>query len=598
MPGNVYAIRGRVTRIRGTSERTVIQCVEPNEDWKRQYTFSVVWFGQSYMAKRICENRTYVFCGKTGEYMGEIQMVSPMSFSENEAEVCKILPVYSKIAGMSNEYLVKQIGEAINYIDFKSAPPAKEDLAKTLSLMPLKTAFAQLHQPEDGAKYKQASTRIAFEEIYDFYSELQTKESYKKPATGNDLKQETLMRKLIQDLPYKLTNDQISALEALVQEARQGKRMNALISGDVGCGKTIIAILLSVFMYENGYQTIMMAPTLVLSQQHANEFSKLLSPLGINVGLLTTEITAKARKKLLDEFSAGNISILIGTNAVLSADVKPYKLGLTIVDEEHKFGVGNKELLENYDKSGIHHVSMTATPIPRSMALTIYGNGLSVLPIQTMPQGRLPVETRHYTNTKSVFDEIYAEVQKGHQAYIVCPFIDASEIDRFKSVISVDMAESAAKKYYSKLPGQVRVASLSGDMAQKDVLATINRFAAHEIDVLVSTTIVEVGVNVPNATIIAIMSAERFGLSALHQLRGRVGRSSIQSYCILCSPVQDERFDIMCRTNNGFEIAEHDFRMRGPGDLNGTAQSGHSKPIEYILKFPKLADIIKRKLDD
>lgn len=595
-PGDMCALQGRVIDIRDNGGRYTVICEEQdpvNGGYKPQ--FSVVWFGQGYQVNKIKMGCLYTFCGKVSVFRDNIQICPPIAFSDKESDVCRIMPIYSKIKGMSVEYLTNKVVQSIGYLGLEYKETQKDKVAHSLSLMPLLSAISQMHDPASKELYKMAASRIAFETIYDFYDDLKKKSSCVNTSVTN-VKDDGLVRKAITALPYKLTQDQESTIEKIMGTAKSGRRINALISGDVGCGKTIIAILASIFMCENGYQTIVMAPTLVLTQQHFSEFSKIVEPLGIKVALLTTETKQKDRKKIFSEFGAGNINILIGTHAVLGKDVIPQKLGMTIIDEEHKFGVEQKMTLESLAQDGIHHLSMTATPIPRSIAKSVYGMDTDVMSIRTMPSGRLPVITKQRFSSKQVFEEIYEEVQKGHQAYIVCPFIDTSDQDQFADVISVSAVQVAADKYFLNKQSRVRTAVLTGDMPQKDIIRVINSFVAHEIDVLISTTIVEVGVNVPNATIIAIMSADRFGLAALHQLRGRVGRSSYQSYCLLCAKNSTDRLNVLCETNDGFEIAEKDLAMRGPGDIMGTAQSGDSKSIETIIKFPRLAAEIRNKL--
>ena len=405
-----------------------------------------------------------------------------------------------------------------------------------------------------------------------------------------------MTEQLINNLPFALTTDQKTTIESIIEGARDGKRINTLVSGDVGCGKTMIAILSAVLAYENGCQTIIMAPTLVLAQQHYKEIEQYTSQLGINVGLLSTVTKKRERNNLLKTFSEGELDILVGTHSVLSEEVIPHNLGLTIVDEEHKFGVKQKECLEKFSQSGVHHISMTATPIPRSVAMTVYGRGVTVLPIKTMPTGRTPIQTRQCFKCEDAFEMIYDAVQNGRQAFIICPLIHESDSEKFQNVMSVEIIQQRAEKYFAAKPNKVRLGVISGDMKQADIMATMDQFAAHKFDVLISTTIVEVGVNVPNATVMAVMSAERFGLAALHQLRGRVGRGNFQSYCLLCSEKKTERIDIMCSTNDGFEIAERDLQLRGSGDILGEAQSGQSNIIQLIMQRPNLAQIVKDKI--
>ena len=452
-----------------------------------------------------------------------------------------------------------------------------------------------MHQPSDPQRYKHAAQRMDFEEIYDFYEDLSRKNMYLVGTQMERATSEETTRKAIAALPFPLTDDQTAVIDTIIREAKSGRRIHSIISGDVGCGKTMVAILSCVFMAENGCQSIVMAPTLVLARQHYQSFTAICDKLKITVGLLTTETKKKERKSLLKAFEAGDLDILIGTHSVLSDDVAPCSLGLTIIDEEHKFGVAQKAKLEEFDKVGVHHISMTATPIPRSIANSVYGTDLDVLAIRSMPAGRKPVVTKQYFNTDGAFEKMYEEIQKGHQCYVVCPFIDDSESTKFQDVVSVTAASAAMTKYFAQKPNAVKTGIISGNMKQQSILETVSQFERGELDVLLSTTIVEVGVNVPNATAITIMSAERFGLAGLHQLRGRVGRGDAQSYCLLCSAARTERLDILCSTTDGFAIAEEDFRIRGPGDITGVAQSGDSAIINKIIRRPKLAQLIRQR---
>jgi len=554
--------------------------------------FIVIWFGTDYHINQLQIGQKYVFCGKVSEYMGQLQINSPIAFGPAK-KVCKIQPFYSKIKGMSNEYLLKQIDASLNFLRANDKGGEKALFASVLNLMPLHLALAQMHHPTDDVLFKKAMTRLNFETIYDFYADLKEKDLY---LIGNQVTQANSsmqVMKTINGLPFTLTEDQMNTIMAIIAEIQAGRRLHSLVSGDVGCGKTMIAILSSIFMWENGLQTIVMAPTLVLARQHLMEFEKVCSPLGIQIALLSSETKKVERKKILARFKSGEVSILIGTHSVLSTDIEPDNLGMTIIDEEHKFGVRQKAILTDCDKAGVHHLSMTATPIPRSIAMTLYGRSLAVLPIQTKPKGRKAIISRQCFKYEDAFNTVAEEIKKGHQAYIICPFIEDSESERFQNVVSVAAAKKMANDYFGNA---ARIGVISGDMKQADIINTVAAFEAKQFDILISTTIVEVGVNIPNATVIVIMSADRFGLAGLHQLRGRVGRGSDQSYCLLCSSVQSKRLDIMCSTSDGFEIAEQDLILRGPGDLTGEEQSGASKVIDVIIKHPKLTAVIRKKL--
>lgn len=595
--GEYYAMSGTVsdTRASGSVFTATIEEDTPLPSGYRP-KFYVTWFGSNYHISKLTIGESWFFCGRVSSFRGQVQMTAPLIYTRNRAEACVIHPVYSAIQGMSRDYLRNSIDMAVNYLKESARAGDRDLFADSLGLMPKFEAIAQMHQPTDNSRFRKARARIAFEEIYSFYEELRRKDLYLIGTAIGTLTKDAAVREVISSLPFELTEDQERVITCIMEEAKAGRRLHSLVSGDVGCGKTMVAILSAIFMWENGYQTIVMAPTLVLASQHYNEFCSFAEKLGIRVGLLTTETKKRDRRQLLADFSGGGLDILIGTHSVLGDEITPNRLGLTIIDEEHKFGVRQKSRLEEFDRAGVHHLSMTATPIPRSIAMSVYGRDLAVLPIRTMPKGRLPVVTEQCTTPDPAFEKIYQEVLSGRQGYIVCPFIEDSESAQFKDVISVSAAKKLAADYFKNKPQPVRLGVISGDMKQGDIIDTVNRFAAGEFDVLLSTTIIEVGVNIPNASVIAIMSAERFGLAALHQLRGRVGRGRDQGHCLLCSPVPSDRLDIMCNTADGFSIAEHDMRLRGPGDLSGEAQSGDSQVIDLIIKRPKLASAIRRRL--
>lgn len=558
-------------------------------------TFYVSWFGTSYYIDKLVTGNSYIFCGKTSVFRGNLYISTPLAFGQDKDKVCSIMPIYSKIQGMSADYMTRQINASIDFLRLNDKGGPKDLFASSLGLMPKYAAIREMHQPSDPQRYKHAAQRMDFEEIYDFYEDLSRKNMYLVGTQVERATSEETTRKAIAALPFPLTDDQTVVIDTIIREAKSGRRIHSIISGDVGCGKTMVAILSCVFMAENGCQSIVMAPTLVLARQHYQSFTAICDKLKITVGLLTTETKKKERKSLLKAFEAGDLDILIGTHSVLSDDVAPCSLGLTIIDEEHKFGVAQKAKLEEFDKAGVHHISMTATPIPRSIANSVYGTDLDVLAIRSMPAGRKPVVTKQYFNMDGAFEKMYEEIQKGHQCYVVCPFIDDSESTKFQDVVSVTAASAAMTKYFAQKPNAVKTGIISGNMKQQSILETVSQFERGELDVLLSTTIVEVGVNVPNATAITIMSAERFGLAGLHQLRGRVGRGDAQSYCLLCSAARTERLDILCSTTDGFAIAEEDFRMRGPGDITGVAQSGDSAIINKIIRRPKLAQLIRQR---
>ena len=367
-----------------------------------------------------------------------------------------------------------------------------------------------------------------------------------------------------------------------------GNRVDARVQGDVGCGKTVVAQIAALGMAMNGYQCAVMCPTLVLAEQHFADFTKFLARFGLNAVFLHGGMKIREEKKALAAIQSGEADVIVGTHSIFADKVKYKKLGLVIVDEEHRFGVEQREGLKQKAKDGVHNISMSATPIPRTLATTLYGEGTEIINIHTMPAGRKPVKTIVWSNENTCMESVYKQIKQGHQCYIICPLIEDSDSETLAGVESVETTAQNLKAWFAKYPG-VRIETISGDMKAKDVQAGIEAFAAGNADILISTTIVEVGVNIPNSTVIVIKNAERFGLAQLHQLRGRVGRSSYQSYCVLLSQdKENERLQTMASTTDGFKIAEKDLELRGTGQILGVKQSGKDVYMEMMLKYPKL----------
>lgn len=562
------------------------------------YSMQVFFFGNSWVFNNVNKGDKLYFGGRIGIWGISYSMTNPSYVSKYPGG---IVPVYSKITGMSEKYLTEKIKEALALLRANTVFDQKEQRAKQLGLMGKVDAYAQMHRPKDQDSYKKARMRMDFEKIYTFYDNLYQTVRYADSIPPVSVTTAVQTDLFLASLPFSLTNGQRNAIGEIKDAALKGERLNAIISGDVGCGKTLVAAAASVLMWENDLQSAIMAPTLVLAKQHYQEFTDRLTPLGIKIGLLTSETKKKERTELLKQLASGDMHVLIGTHSILSPELKFKSLGLTVVDEEHKFGVHQKELIAEFDKLGAHHVNMTATPIPRSYAITVYGETVRIMTIPDMPAGRKVTITKHISCVETAFETIYDEIQKGHQAYLVTPFIEESDNEQFKDIASVAVMLDKAQKYYKVHHPGVRIASISGDMKQADILKTVDAFAAGKYDLLISTTIVEVGVNIPNATVIAIMNADRFGLAALHQLRGRVGRKGDQGYCLLVSDCGSEKIDVLCRCSSGFDIAEQDLRLRGPGDLTGEKQSGHDdsfETIETILRRPKMAAAVRKMILD
>ena len=555
---------------------------------------AITWFGGCYYKKMLTPGSLWTFCGKVSYFRGQPQIVQPAMSAPGENRLAHIHPFYSKIQGMSDKYLTETIDASLTVLAAGSLWSEQYAVAKAMGLMEKIPAYREMHHPMGGDSWKKAKRRISFDQIYDFYETLYSRRQNKSFALAKPMPKREEMDGFIKTLPFPLTGDQKKAVDAIYSGTNGETTLNAMVAGDVGCGKTAVALIAALLAWENGYQTIIMAPTLVLAKQHYDEMAKMASAIGVKFALMTGEVKTKERKEILKGLEDGSIDILIGTHAVLSPELSFKNLGLTIVDEEHRFGAQQKELLEAFDKAGTHHLSMTATPIPRSYASSIYGDSLDLITIEEMPKGRKPVITSVEHNREEVYRKLLTEINAGHQAYVICPFIEDSEDEKFKDILSVKAVTSELKKFCKAIGTGIRVECISGDMKQQDVLEIIDRFAANEIQILVSTTIVEVGVNVPNATAIVVMNAERFGLSAMHQLRGRVGRKGDQGYCYLVSEVSNEKLAAMTMYSSGFKIAEMDLKLRGPGDILGSEQTGDSKVIEVILRYPNLAASIRK----
>lgn len=584
MDGDICRIDGVITRIYDNSKFSL------QLDDGSGYIY-ITWFGGCFFKDSFERGALWTFCGKISFYNGQPQMVQPVMVSQGEDKLAHIHPYYPKVTGMSDKYLSDKINASLSVMAATAIWTEKDAVAKAMGLMERVAAYQEMHKPTDGDSWKKAKRRMNFEQIYDFYEELFKRRRNKAFVRAKHMPQREAMDAFVKSLPFELTADQSKAVEAIYSGMNQELPLNALVSGDVGCGKTAVALIAALIARENGGQTIIMAPTLVLAKQHYDEMSKLAGSEGI--ALLTSETKGNARKKILEGLVDGSINILIGTHAVLSPELQFHNLVLSIVDEEHRFGTVQKSLLAEFDKAGTHHLSMTATPIPRSYASSVYGDCLDIITIQTMPKGRKPVITTVNHNRPDVYRKLLDQVKMGHQAYIVCPFIEDSESDRCKDVLSVKTVVEEVQKFLRDNAPMYRAESISGDMKQKNVLAVIDQFARNEVQILVSTTIVEVGVNVPNATAIAIMNADRFGLAALHQLRGRVGRKGDQGYCCLVSDISNEKLAAMTMFSSGFKIAEVDMQLRGPGDILGNEQTGGSQIVDLILRYPKLAAAIR-----
>ena len=485
-----------------------------------------------------------------------------------------IVPIYTLCEGLNPKTLTNAIQNALSKFQDKIEEPLPNDIIEKFNFISKKQAIIDMHKPKDLNEVETARHRLVFEELFSMQLNLALirKENNKNESIKLEIKKGGLVEKFIKNLPFELTNGQNKALKEIINDLNSTNPMQRLLQGDVGSGKTVVACIALLCAIENGYQGAIMAPTEILATQHFRNFSQWLIPLGLSVGLFVGKNTAKAKKEALTNLKNGQIHVAVGTHALIQEGVEFNNLGVVVVDEQHRFGVKQRNALLNKGKMP-QMLNMTATPIPRTLALTMHGD-LDVSIIDELPKGRKPIITTlgGANERKKIYELIKKEIFFKHQAYIVYPLIDESE------AISAKAATLEAQELQEGEFSQYKIGLLHGKMSGDEKDKVMNDFKNGAFDILVSTTVVEVGVDNPNATVIVIENAERFGLSQLHQLRGRVGRSDNQSYCALitqsASAEVKKRLDIMTKTNNGFIISERDLELRGPGEFLGTRQSG------------------------
>lgn len=551
-------------------------------------SLTIYWFNQPYIEQKLYQGKEYIFCGKLKDNPDYRQrQFFPLAglFSSDIDSLKKIIPVYRKIKGMSDEYLLKNIKSALLMVDKDDF--LEEKIIKEFNLISEYEAFQKIHNPKNDKDIRDAKYRFLFDDLFVFNFKLKHEELLQPKNSKYIVTACKSWTPLINKLKFELTEDQKKTLKIMYGLMKSGQRLNCLVQGDVGSGKTMIALFTAVLAKEHLFQSAIVAPTEVLAQQHYSEFISYMDEAEKDdVVLLIGSLKAKERKEVLKKIKNGEAKIIIGTHAVLQSTVEYNDLGLVCVDEQHRFGVKQREALLNRKKVP-HLINMSATPIPRTMAMATYGNTIQVFNIFTKPNGRKPVITTHIRSDIECNKAIVKEVVKGHQVYIICPLIEDSESERMNDVESVQTCYLKLQKHFANSE-HVKIDYISGDMKPKEIEEKIQKFQNGEFNVLISTTIVEVGVNIPNATLIIIKNSERFGLSTLHQLRGRVGRNSFQSYCMLQTIKDSTRATIMCSTTDGFKIAQEDLKLRDTGDFLGTKQSGSNKYVMLMLSNPQL----------
>ncbi len=494
---------------------------------------------------------------------------------------------YGQTKGITPERykeIIKRSYENTSVLDFM--PPG---ICSRYNVPLIKESIRMRHFPHTYRDVKGAERRALVEDLLYLALRMELQHKEEKKDEGIRLDRFDLMKEYVASLPYELTSDQKNAINALYSKMKREKT-NALVQGDVGTGKTAVAFCLMLIAVSNGYQAALAAPYTTLAMQHYKDMKDVAEQLGITVAFLSSEISAKEKRETIKRIKSGEAKIIIGTHSIFSKDVEYKNLALIIQDEEHKFGVSQREAFKEKAIEGFHTVTMSATPIPKSIAATIYDDSVEVISIVEKPANRIPIQTAVCKKDETALDFMSKQISEGHQCYVVCPAIETNETSAKKSV-SIEEKEAVYRKYLEAKG--MSLAVITGKLKAEEKNDIMTRYKNGEIDVLMATTVIEVGINVPNATVIVITGADSFGFSTLHQLRGRVGRGSHKSYCILQTEEANDKLQFMCETDNGFEIAKKDLELRGPGSLFGERQSGDNYYISLMLENEELYKDLK-----
>lgn len=551
----------------------------------------LTYFNAPYLKNRLVKGSVYLFRGKIKKENGRYHMDQPKIFTWDEyhEKMGQLQPCYPLTAGLTNQTVTKAVKQALHgYVQEMKCISEfiPGDILNDHGLLSREEALAQIHFPDDWDSMLKARRRLVFDEFFLFLLSVRRLKEYNEALeTDYPMMETAWTKRFLESLPYRLTNAQMRVWQEIESDLVSGKCMNRLVQGDVGSGKTILAFLSLLLAVSNGYQGALMAPTEILATQHFEQLCQMAREyaLPIKPVLLTGSISAAGKKEIYGQIEAGEVNVIIGTHALIQEKVNYSRLALVITDEQHRFGVRQRELLS--EKGGKAHVLvMSATPIPRTLAIILYSD-LHLSMVDELPASRLPIKNCVVGTSyrKKAYDFIITQVRSGNQAYVICPMVEAGE----EGMDGLENVTDYGEKLRSELPEDIHVEILHGKMKASDKKRIMDAFGAGDIHVLVSTTVIEVGINVPRATVMMIENAERFGLAQLHQLRGRIGRGKEQSYCIFINGSDKdksmERLKILNQSNDGFYIAEEDLKQRGPGDLFGIRQSG-------VMEF-RIADI-------
>ena len=551
---------------------------------------TIVIYNSEFAFNKLIEGREYLLYGKVTGNLVRKEISSPIILDADIAD--KIQPVYPLTEGLTQPLLRTTVQNALKYLDGEIYETIPKEIAARRGLCSLNFALENIHFPKDFLSLSIAKNRLVFDEFLTLGLGMLKLRGRSRGKTGCKMK-DVSIDEFYDGLPFKLTNAQLNAINDCISDMKKGYPMNRLVQGDVGSGKTAVAAACAFFACKNGCQTALMAPTEILANQHYKTLSDFLVPFGIRICLLTGSLTAKNKREIKESIKSGEVSVIVGTHALVEDSTEFDDLGLVITDEQHRFGVEQRATLSNKGNNP-HCMVMSATPIPRTLALMIYGD-LDISIINEFPKGRKPIETFAITGKgrERAFGFVIQRLKEGRQAYIVCPMIEENDLE-LQSV--KEYADRISKSYFK----EYSVGLLHGKLKPKQKDAIMQEFKNGNIDILVSTTVVEVGVDVPNAAVMVIENSERFGLSQLHQLRGRVGRGSDKSYCILITdnPTEEcvKRLKIMSKISDGFKISEEDLKLRGPGDFFGRRQ--HGLPALKIADMAEDTEILRQAQEE